>query len=286
MGETVNIREYLDIFKRRKWIVIVTILICLAFGGYKTYKNYTSYVPTYMSSVTIRINSMKSVQEDDKNVNVSSSDDSSDGSSAGGNSSTSNSTTNKNLTDEERERQKQEKLNSIYSAYSGSAAAANQNIATSYLGLATSQDVKKNVAALTGLKVSQIGTITATQSDEIPQFVKMTVTCSSPEVAKQVASALPEAYNNELKRVINLDCVEVVYEATNGSLIPRSRDLTLLKVLGVGIVIAIFLVLLSECLDTKIKTPEDVEKYWDLPLIGTIPMDDGRKSKGRHAIQK
>lgn len=286
MGETVNIREYLDIFKRRKWIVIVTILICLAFGGYKTYKNYTSYVPTYMSSVTIRINSMKSVQEDDKNVNVSSSDDSSDGSSAGGNSSTSNSTTNKNLTDEERERQKQEKLNSIYSAYSGSAAAANQNIATSYLGLATSQDVKKNVAALTGLKVSQIGTITAAQSDEIPQFVKMTVTCSSPEVAKQVASALPEAYNNELKRVINLDCVEVVYEATNGSLIPRSRDLTLLKVLGVGIVIAIFLVLLSECLDTKIKTPEDVEKYWDLPLIGTIPMDDGRKSKGRHAIQK
>lgn len=286
MGETVNIREYLDIFKRRKWIVIVTILICLAFGGYKTYKNYTSYVPTYMSSVTIRINSMKSVQEDDKNVNVSSSDDSSDGSSAGGNSSTSNSTTNKNLTDEERERQKQEKLNSIYSAYSGSAAAANQNIATSYLGLATSQDVKKNVAALTGLKVSQIGTITATQSDEIPQFVKMTVTCSSPEVAKQVASALPEAYNNELKRVINLDCVEVVYEATNGSLIPRSRDLTLLKVLGVGIVISIFLVLLSECLDTKIKTPEDVEKYWDLPLIGTIPMDDGRKSKGRHAIQK
>lgn len=286
MGETVNIREYLDIFKRRKWIVIVTILICLAFGGYKTYKNYTSYVPTYMSSVTIRINSMKSVQEDDKNVNVSSSDDSSDGSSAGGNSSTSNSTTNKNLTDEERERQKQEKLNSIYSAYSGSAAAANQNIATSYLGLATSQDVKKNVAALTGLKVSQIGTITATQSDEIPQFVKMTVTCSSPEVAKQVASALPEAYNNELKRVINLDCVEVVYEATNGSLIPRSRDFTLLKVLGVGIVIAIFLVLLSECLDTKIKTPEDVEKYWDLPLIGTIPMDDGRKSKGRHAIQK
>lgn len=286
MGETVNIREYLDIFKRRKWIIIVTILICLAFGGYKTYKNYTSYVPTYMSSVTIRINSMKSVQEDDKNVNVSSSDDSSDGSSAGGNSSTSNSTTNKNLTDEERERQKQEKLNSIYSAYSGSAAAANQNIATSYLGLATSQDVKKNVAALTGLKVSQIGTITAAQSDEIPQFVKMTVTCSSPEVAKQVASALPEAYNNELKRVINLDCVEVVYEATNGSLIPRSRDLTLLQALGVGIVISIFLVLLSECLDTKIKTPEDVEKYWDLPLIGTIPMDDGRKSKGRHAIQK
>ena len=82
-----------------------------------------------------------------------------------------------------------------------------------------------------------------------------------------------------------MDCVEVVYDATDGQLIPRSRDITLLKALAVGVVISIFLVLLAECLDTKIKTPEDVEKYWDLPLIGTIPMDDG-KSKGRHAIQK
>ena len=34
-------------------------------------------------------------------------------------------------------------------------------------------------------------------------------------------------------------------------------------------------------LDTKIKTPKDVEKYWDLPLIGVIPMDD-KKVKGAH----
>lgn len=285
MGEAVNIKEYLDIFRRRKWIIIITILICLAFGGYKTYNNYISYVPMYMSTVTIRINSMKSVQEDEKKVNVSSSDEnSSDVDSNGNSSSSSGYDDDSNLTDEEKERKEQERLNKIYSAYSGSASVANQNIATSYLGLATSEDVKKNVASLTGLKVSQIGTITATQSDEIPQFVKMTVTSSSPEVAKQVAEALPEAYNNELKRVINLDCVEVVYKASNGSLIPRSKDLTLLQALGIGIVVAIFLVLLSECLDTKIKTPEDVEKYWDLPLIGTIPMDDG-KAKGRHTIK-
>ena len=279
MGEAVNIKEYLDIFRRRKWIAIVTILICLGFGGYKTYKNYISYVPTYMSNVTIRINSIKSIQEDEKKINTSSSDDSGDTSGYSSSGSSSGLTA-----AEEKAKQEQEKLNKIYSAFSGSASMANQNIATSYLGLATSSDVRKNVASLTGLKSSQIGTITAAQSEEIPQFIKMTVTTSSPEVAKQVAEALPEAYNTELKRVINLDCVEVVYKASNGSLIPRSRDLTLVQALGIGIVVAIFLVLLSECLDTKIKTPEDVEKYWDLPLIGTIPMDDG-KSKGRHTVK-
>ncbi|WP_455544252.1 YveK family protein, partial [Intestinibacter sp.] len=257
-----------------KWIVIITVLICLAFGGYKTYKHYISYVPTYTSNVTIRINSMKSVQDDKNKTNASSSDDTNDGTDS-----------DRKMTEAEKAQKEQERLNRIYSAYSGSAAAANQNIATSYLGLATSQDVKKNIAALTGLRVSQIGTISAVQSEDIPQFVKMVATSSSPEVAKQVATALPEAYNNELKRIINLDCVEVVYEASEASLIPRSRDLTLLKAFAVGIVIAIFLVLLAEVLDTKIKTPEDVEKYWGLPLIGTIPMDDG-KSKGRHVIQK
>ena len=59
MQETVNIKEYLDIFKRRKWIIIIVILLSLAFGGYITYKNYNSYVPTYTSNVTVRINTMK-----------------------------------------------------------------------------------------------------------------------------------------------------------------------------------------------------------------------------------
>lgn len=59
MQETVNIKEYLDIFKRRKWIIIIVILISLGLGGYITYRNYNSYVPTYASNVTVRINTMK-----------------------------------------------------------------------------------------------------------------------------------------------------------------------------------------------------------------------------------
>ena len=50
-----------------------------------------------------------------------------------------------------------------------------------------------------------------------------------------------------------------------------------------GLVLSIFLVLLRECLDTRIVTPDDVVKYWDYPLLGTIPMDvenkKGKKSK-------
>ena len=44
------------------------------------------------------------------------------------------------------------------------------------------------------------------------------------------------------------------------------------------------IVLLVECLDTRIKTSDDVAKYWDLPLIGVIYMDDG-KTKGVYEVK-
>ena len=63
MEQSINLREYLDILKRRRIIVILVMIICLGLGGYKTYVNYESYVPTYRSSVTVRINSTKNVKK-------------------------------------------------------------------------------------------------------------------------------------------------------------------------------------------------------------------------------
>ncbi len=36
--------------------------------------------------------------------------------------------------------------------------------------------------------------------------------------------------------------------------------------------VSIFLVFLLEYLDSTIKTPDDIERYLNLPVIGTIPM--------------
>ena len=50
-------------FRRRKWIIILVMLVCLGFGGYRTYTNYVSYLPTYKATVKIKINSMKEYNE-------------------------------------------------------------------------------------------------------------------------------------------------------------------------------------------------------------------------------
>ena len=177
--------------------------------------------------------------------------------------------------------EEQRVLNNINSSYSASASMTNQNIASSYVSLVSSENVRKNVAALSKVQSSQILSISAIQDEQTPEFINMTVIAKTADGAHNAAAALPEAYNEELKRVINLDCVESPYPAGPGVLQGRTKDLTLLKSIAAGLVIAIFLVLLVEVLDTKVKTPEDVEKYWGLPLIGTIPFDDGKQQKGR-----
>ena len=243
MEASINLREYLDMFKRRKLIVILTMIVCLAFGAYKTYQNYISYVPTYSSNITVRINTSKELIK--------------------------------------KKNSKKNENTEIVDPYSTYNVAQNQNIATSYKSLASSPNVANIIASSLKVSSSDVGSISVTQREETTDCLDITVIRESREMAKKVAEKVPEAFNEELIRLVGIDCVEVVYDASEASLIGRSRDMTLFKFAAIGIVLSIFFVLLRECLDTKIVTPDDVNKYWNYQLIGTIPLDRD-SSKGKH----
>ena len=66
MGDSINLKEYVDMFKRRKGIIILVMLVCLVMGAYKTYRNYISYKPTYSSTVTVRINTAKNFKQSEE----------------------------------------------------------------------------------------------------------------------------------------------------------------------------------------------------------------------------
>lgn len=240
MEASINLREYVDMFKRRKLIVILIMIICLGLGGYKTYKNYVSYIPTYKSKVTVRINSTKKVKK------------------------SKSSSTNSAQSDP-------------YSTYNIS---LNQNIANTYYSLASSSNVKNLVASSLKVSSAELGNISATTREEMGEFIDITVVSRNAKMAKDAAQKVPEAFNEELIRLVGIDCVEVVYDASEASLIGRARDLTIFKFAAIGMVLSIFFVLLRECLDTKIVTPDDVNKYWNYQLIGTIPLDKD-SSKGK-----
>ncbi|SCH19761.1 MULTISPECIES: YveK family protein [unclassified Romboutsia] len=243
MQESINIREYLEIFKRRKIAVIIILLLCIGRGAYLTYQRDKSYVPVFKSTVSVRINNMKAYKE-------------TEGEESNNQSIFMNSISNSNL---------------------------NQNIATSYSSLATSKRALLEIIQNLDLNMtpeSLSRNISVVPQEKIPEFIDITVTNTDFQIAQKVANAIPEAFNNELQRVIGLDCVELLFEATEPTLVSKGLDTTLPKYTLAGLVIAIFVALLMEVLDNKVVTPDDVEKYWGVPMIGMIPYDSG-KSKGK-----
>ena len=271
MGERINIQEYLDMIKRRKWIIILIVLLSLALGGFRMYQNYVSYVPTYTSSVMVKVDTMKVQKEEaakerekeSKKGSKKNSKDNTDTSSYGqtANNGTGQSTEGYNL-------------------YNYSAIAQDESIASRYYTYAADSAAYDKVAQVAGVRASKVMSISASQSEDRLEEINITVTSSDAKSAQLIAAAMPKVYGDLLLKETGIDCVSTVYDATPGVRSHRRVDTSVPRYGLGGLVIAIFIVLLLEILNTKIITPDDVEKYWELPLLGVVPeFDDGPHSK-------
>lgn len=272
MGERINIQEYLDMIKRRKWIIILIVLLSLALGGFRMYQNYVSYVPTYTSSVMVKVDTMKVQKEEaakerekeskkgsKKDSKKKDSDSSSDGQIAN------------NGTDQTTEE---------YNLYNYSAIAQDESIASRYYTYAADSAAYDKVAQVAGVRASKVMSISASQSEDRLEEINITVTSSDAKSAQLIAAAMPKVYGDLLLKETGIDCVSTVYDATPGVRSHRRVDTSVPRYGLGGLVIAIFIVLLLEILNTKITTPDDVEKYWELPLLGVVPaFDEGPHSK-------
>ena len=271
MGERINIQEYLDMIKRRKWIIISILLLSLALGGFRMYQNYVSYVPTYTSSVMVKVDTMKVQKEEaakerekeSKKGSKKNSKDNTDTSSYG--------QTANNGTDQSTEG---------YNLYNYSAIAQDESIASRYYTYAADSAAYDKVAQVAGVRASKVMSISASQSEDRLEEINITVTSSDAKSAQLIAAAMPKVYGDLLLKETGIDCVSTVYDATPGVRSHRHVDTSVPRYGLGGLVIAIFIVLLLEILNTKIITPDDVEKYWELPLLGVVPeFDDGPHSK-------
>lgn len=259
MIERINIQEYLDMIKRRKVMIIVILLVSIALGAFKTYRNYVTFVPKYVSTVVVKIDSMKVQKEEAAKEKEKNKDDSEDDQAV----------------------QENDPMN--YFNYS--IISQDESISTRYYNFMDNGTMIPKVAQVAGVRSKQIKSISSSQDETRLEVIYMTVTALDADSAKKAAAAVPEVFNTELLKEIGIDCVSTVYEASEATQTRRGRDMSVVKYGMAGLVFAIFLVLLLECLNTKIVTPDDVEKHWDLPLLGVVPMYD-ENPKGKHRKKK
>lgn len=115
------------------------------------------------------------------------------------------------------------------------------------------------------------------------EIIKLEVKDTDPERATEIANETAIVFIDTVKDVMNIENVRVIDKAQVPTK-PVSPRVKLNIAIGfvLGVMLSIFIVFLIEYLDTSIKTPEELESFLGLSVIGAIPLvenidDDGGK---------
>ena len=105
-------------------------------------------------------------------------------------------------------------------------------------------------------------------------IMNLLVTDTDPDRAKDIANTIPGVFTEEVKRTIKANGVEVLDPSLGGYPIV-SNSSNKVAIAGVlGVMIGLFIIFLIEFLDNKVKTPQDMEKYFNISVLGVIPNEN------------
>ena len=108
------------------------------------------------------------------------------------------------------------------------------------------------------------------------EFIRIAVTDPNPAMATAIANNIAEAFKDNVVEIMNVDNVSTLDEAVE-PLNPVSPNERLNIAIGLvlGLMLGVFVVFVREYFDNTIKTKEDVARYLELPVMGSIPrMED------------
>ncbi len=105
------------------------------------------------------------------------------------------------------------------------------------------------------------------------EIIKIQVTDGNPALAADIANETADVFMEVVKEIMRVENVQVIDPAQVPTSPVSPRPLMNISIAGVlGIMLGVFIAFLKEFLDNSIKTPEDVEKYLGVPVLGTIPL--------------
>jgi capsular polysaccharide biosynthesis protein len=104
-------------------------------------------------------------------------------------------------------------------------------------------------------------------------LIVISATDENPEFAKVLADKVAEVFQKKAVEIMKVENIQIIDKAVApDSPIKPNKKMNIAISFLIGIMLGIGVVFIIEYLDDTIKTPEDVKKYLDLPIIGTIPI--------------
>lgn len=151
---------------------------------------------------------------------------------------------------------------------------ASQNLVNTYLEIVRSNTFLEKVADNLDYDISAgaiKGMVSCSQVENTFIF-KVAVTSTDAGQAAVIANTIAEICPDEIVRIVNAGSVQIVDFATQPTS-PSSPNLK--KIVGIallaGFAVSFVIFFLKEIFDTSINDEKDLEKEFDIPVLGTIP---------------
>ena len=150
----------------------------------------------------------------------------------------------------------------------------NQKLVSTYGELIKTRVVSEKVISNLGLSLSY-NTFRSKVNVSLvkdTEIIGITVTDTDPVLAAEIANETASVFMDTVQEIMKVENVQVIDMAEPSYTPVSPRPILNLAIAGIlGLMLGVFLAFMIEMLDNTIKTPEDVEKYLGLPVIGSIP---------------
>ena len=163
---------------------------------------------------------------------------------------------------------------------------ASQAIARSYADVISSPDIAGRAAARIGDGTTEDEVTEATSFEAVPetQLLKVNAEAPSPERAKEIADAYADVfiqYAEENLADTTQASITLAAAAPRVSAASRPRPTLYVAVAAIlGLVLGVALAFLRERLDRRLRTTEDVESHFDVPVLARVP----RRGRSEHSV--
>lgn len=167
---------------------------------------------------------------------------------------------------------------------SGSDLATAQRLVNTYVNIIKSNTVLEKVAEQSGLGLNaeQIRSMMTATSVENTEIFEIHISSADPELAAQVANAIAAVAPEEISNFLEGSSTKIIdyAEVPRFRYTPSFRQNTFLGCCAGGMLAAVYVVLMT-IMDVRIKDEDDLERLFDLPVLGSIPdFAEGTKSGG------
>lgn len=166
--------------------------------------------------------------------------------------------------------------------------AANNTIANTYAILLTSEPVTTAVSEALGGRVAPgaVGGMISASRPNNTQMINVTIRGSNPQLILDVGNALLDVAPGELSKIMGSGEMAAVDSARFVSQISPNISSNVTYGLLIGLLVSCAIVVVIAMLDTTIWREEDLERAFDIPILGAIPSMYTSEQPGRHKMRR